>query len=107
MGCGSWGTLWHGIKGRKQRLSEFATLPIIQMIRNANYPPWLSREWPVTQDVARLCWALSSPMEEQKTVLRIYCSSTCCRTATGVTPRFFAVARRGERILSSGQYGAL
>lgn len=59
MGCESWGTLWHRIKGRKQCLSEFATLPIIQMILNANYPLWLRREWPVTQDVACLCWALS------------------------------------------------
>lgn len=33
---------------------EFATLPIIQMILNANYPPRLCREQPVTQDADRV-----------------------------------------------------
>lgn len=60
MGYGSWGTLWRGIKGRERRLTEFATLPIIQMILNANYPPQLCREQPVTQDAARVCRALRS-----------------------------------------------
>jgi len=44
---------------------EFATLPIIQMILNANYPPQLCRERPVTQDVAGVCRALRSlPLDE-------------------------------------------
>lgn len=54
MGYGSWGTLWRRIKGGEQRLMEFATLPIIQMILNANYPPRLCREQPVTQDADRV-----------------------------------------------------
>lgn len=55
MGSGSLGTLWLRIKGGERRFTEFATLPIIQMILNANYPPRLCREQPVTQDVARVC----------------------------------------------------
>lgn len=58
MGYGSWRTLWCRIKAWEQNLMEFATLPIIQMILNANYPPRLCREWPVTQDAARVCRAL-------------------------------------------------
>lgn len=77
MGCGSWATLWLGIKGRKQRLSEFATLPIIQMILNANYPPY--REWPVTQAVACLCWALSQRVCQWSS-RRLQYSSACCWT---------------------------
>lgn len=54
------GNLWRGIKGGEQRLTEFATLPIIQMILNANYPPQLCREQPVSQDVAGVCRASRS-----------------------------------------------
>lgn len=99
------GNFVHGIKGRKQRLSEFATFPIIQMILNANYPPWLYRERPVTQNVACLCRALSQRVSRWRSRRLLY-SSTCCRTATAVTQNSTMLCVYTKQ-RSSVQYGVL
>lgn len=84
MGCGSWGTLWRGIKAGERRLTEFATLPIIQMILNANYPPQLCRERPVTQDAARVCrasWSQAPGVCRWRSQKLQYCTVHCWTAA--------------------------